>query len=163
MNKPWKAAALAAPIIALLCAAPALAGDPAAGSHRSPAPAGATVRFVGLADGDVVAPTFTVAFEIEGMDIAPAGTDVPNTGHHHLLVDVAEPPDPQLPLPKNEQFIHFGGGQTQTQLTLPEGEHTLQLIFADYVHIPHDPVVKSERITITVSADAAAGKSAEQP
>ena len=94
----------------------------------------------------------------DGMGISPAGTDVPNTGHHHLLVDVADLPDPNLPLPMTEQILHFGKGQTETQLTLPEGEHTLQLVFADYAHIPHDPVVASDRIRITVSSAAPASR-----
>jgi hypothetical protein len=45
---------------------------------------------------------------------------------------------------------HFGNGQTQTTLTLPKGEHTLQLILGDHQHVPHQPVVISKKITITV-------------
>lgn len=127
--------------------------------HRTPSPPGATVGFRNLKDGDVVPPTFTVQFDVHGMDVVPAGTQQPDSGHHHLLVDVADMPDPNLPLPKTEHVIHFGGGQTEAELTLPEGRHTLQLVFADYAHIPHDPVVKSDRITITVAADAAGQQS----
>jgi len=123
-------------------------------AHRRPSPPGASVEIVNLHDGDVVPTTFLVVFSVSGMGIAPAGSDIENTGHHHLLIDVDELPDPNLPLPKNEQFIHFGGGQTETELTLPEGKHTLQLVFADYSHTPHDPVVMSTPISITVSADA---------
>lgn len=141
-------------LFASLTAMPVIAEPPQAGAHRQPAPEGAVVRFDGLEDGAVVPPTFTVRFAVDGMEVAPAGSDIPNTGHHHVLVDVEELPDPNLPLPMNDHVIHFGGGQTETELTLPEGNHTLQLLFADYAHIPHDPVVASERITITVSADA---------
>jgi hypothetical protein len=129
-------------------------GDAAPAAHRSPSPEGAEVAISNIEDGAVVPTTFLVQFSVTGMDIAPAGTDIENTGHHHLLIDVEEFPNPNLPLPANEHFIHFGGGQTETTLTLPEGTHTLQLVFADYMHIPHDPVVKSEPITIVVSADA---------
>ena len=104
-------------------------------------------------------PIFTAKRAVEGMDVAPAGTDLPNSGHHHLLINVPELPDPDVPLSMTDQIRHFGGGQTETELTLPEGEHTLQLVFADYLHIPQQPVVKSERITITVSADS--GSAAE--
>jgi len=128
------------------------AADGAAAIERKPSPAGAAVSFGDLADGDTVPPTFTVRFRVEGMGIAPAGTDIPNTGHHHLLIDLDEMPDPNMPLPANEHVVHFGKGQTETELSLPPGQHTLQLVFADYRHIPHDPVVQSERITITVSA-----------
>ena len=55
-----------------------------------------------------------------------------------------------LPIPSDAQHLHFGLGQTETTLTLSPGKHTLQLILGDLVHIPHNPVVKSEKITITV-------------
>ena len=125
-----------------------------AASHRRPSPAGATVGFANLSDGDVVPPDFHVQFSVSGMGIAPAGTDIENTGHHHLVIDLVELPDPNLPLPMNDHIKHFGKGQTETDLSLPVGQHTLQLVFADYAHIPHDPVVMSKPITITVSNDA---------
>ena len=128
----------------------------ATSAQRRPSPPGAEVEIVNIEDGAVVATTFLVQFSVSGMDIAPAGTDLPNTGHHHLLIDVEELPDPNLSLPKSEYIVHYGGGQTEAELTLPPGEHTLQLVFADYAHVPHDPVVKSVPITIVVVADAAA-------
>jgi len=130
--------------------------DDSIASHRRASPPGTEVGFAELKDGDIVPLGFDVSFLIEGMGIAPAGTDIENTGHHHLLIDVDELPDPNLPLPKSENFIHFGGGQTETTLILPEGKHTLQLVYADYAHIPHDPVVMSDKITIHVSANAPA-------
>ena len=148
-------------LLSALCAstllASAVANGPADGpasTQRRSSPAGATVGFVNLADGDMVPPGYHVQFSASGMGIAPAGTDIANTGHHHLLIDLAEMPDPNLPLPMNDHIKHFGAGQTETDLSLSEGEHTLQLLFADYLHRPHDPVVMSDRITITVSAEA---------
>jgi len=125
-----------------------------ASSQRSPSSDGATVSFLMPGNGDVVPPTFTVKFLISGMGIAPAGSKIDNTGHHHLLIDVTQLPAMDQPLPKSNQVRHFGGGQTEVELALPEGEHTLQLLFADYSHTPHDPPVLSDIITITVSADA---------
>lgn len=116
----------------------------------SPSPDGASVFFVEPTDGATVTSPFTVKFGLKGMEIAPAGTDVPNSGHHHLLIDVTDQPDMKLPLPANEHVVHFGKGQTETQVTLPAGKHTLQLVFANYLHIPHDPPVVSKRITVTV-------------
>ncbi|MEJ8568138.1 DUF4399 domain-containing protein [Elongatibacter sediminis] len=145
-------------LIMAFCAPNLFAGggdDAGSGITRSPSPHGAAVGFDGLANGDTVATPFTVHFRVEGMDIAPAGTEQANSGHHHLLIDMDELPDPNLPLPASEQLIHFGGGQTETELTLPAGEHTLQLVFADHRHVPHDPIVKSDRITITVTSSAA--------
>ncbi len=126
----------------------------ATGINRSLSAAGASVGFKTLQDGDLVPPTFTVEFLISGMGIAPAGSMIDNTGHHHLLIDVTEMPDMNLPLPATDHIRHFGKGQTEAELTLSAGEHTLQLLFADYVHTPHDPPVMSAKIAVTVSADA---------
>jgi hypothetical protein len=134
----------------LLFAAQGFAQEQAAHNARTPSPPGASVGFANLSDGDVVPPVFTVKFVIKGMDIAPAGTQVKNTGHHHLLIDVDELPDMNLPLPATEHIRHFGKGQTEAELELPEGKHTLQLLLADYAHIPHLPPVMSKKITITV-------------
>ena len=124
------------------------------GHAASVSPEGATVKISNIEDGAVLPTEFNVQFEISGMGIAPAGVEIDNTGHHHLLIDMEELPPMDQPLPASEQLIHFGKGQTETTLNLPEGQHTLQLIFADYTHTPHDPPVVSEKITITVSADA---------
>jgi len=129
-------------------------GQLGAAEDRSVSPAGASVGFSNLADGDVVPPAFHVKFTISGMGIAPAGVQIENTGHHHLLIDVNALPDLDRPLPATEHIRHFGNGQTEANLQLPEGEHTLQLLLADYAHVPHDPPVMSDVITITVSADA---------
>jgi hypothetical protein len=129
-------------------------GHLGAADHRSPSPEGASVGFSNLSDGDVVPPVFVVRFAIVGMGIAPAGTQIEYTGHHHLLIDVDQLPDLDVPLPMTDNIRHFGKGQTEVELQLTEGEHTLQLLLADYAHIPHDPPVLSEAITITVAADA---------
>lgn len=71
------------------------------------------------------------------------------TGHHHLLVDVPLP-DLSKPVPKDAQHLHFGAGQTETTLELAPGKHTLQLLLGDYVHLPQQPPIFSEVITITV-------------
>ena len=84
------------------------------------------------------------------MGVAPAGNPIPNTGHHHLLIDLAELPDLAKPLAANDNIVHFGAGQTETELSLAPGEHTLQLLLADFSHVPHNPPVISEKITITV-------------
>ena len=128
-------------LTALLCSLPALA--PADNSMpQLPAPEGAQVYFITPQDGASVGQTFTVRFGLKGMGVAPAGVDVPATGHHHLLVDA--------PLPASEQILHFGKGQTETELTLPPGTHTLQLMIGDKHHVPMEPPVISEKISITV-------------
>jgi len=97
----------------------------------------------------VIKPTSTIHFGLKDMGVAPAGVNKPNTGHHHLIVDADTPPlDRQVPNDPNH--LHFGGGQTEKTITLTPGRHTLQLVLADDQHIPHDPPVISERITVTV-------------
>jgi hypothetical protein len=90
-------------------------------------------------------------FGLKGMGIAPAGIKLDATGHHHLLVDSELPADLSQPLPATEKVLHFGKGQTETSLTLPPGKHTLQLVLADSLHVPHDPAVISKKVTITVT------------
>lgn len=120
----------------------------------SPSPEGASVSIVLPHDGDVVPPTFLVKFMVSGMGLAPAGTKIDNTGHHHLLIDIDEMPPMDKPLPATDQLIHFGGGQTETELTLAPGKHSLQLVFGDYTHRPHDPPVISDKIFIEVAEGA---------
>lgn len=121
-----------------------------ADGHISAAPDNAKVYIISPAQGDTVKSPVTVVFGLENMGVAPAGVNKENTGHHHLLIDVATLPDLSLPLPATEQIKHFGAGQTQTQITLPPGKHTLQLLLGNYAHVPHQQPVMSEKITITV-------------
>lgn len=122
----------------------------AADLPKTPSPEGAKVYFIGLKDGKTVKQELTVRFGLKGMGIAPAGIDLPGTGHHHLLIDVDKMPNLNMPLAASENIVHFGKGQTETVLNLSPGKHTLQLVFADKIHLPHDPPVMSEKITIHV-------------
>jgi len=115
---------------------------------QSVSPATANVYIISPADGATVQGTFTVIFGLKDMGVSPAGIEKKNTGHHHLLIDKAALPAFDMPMGGDVQ--HFGGGQTQTTLTLPKGQHTLQLILGDHHHIPHKPAVVSKKITITV-------------
>ena len=105
--------------------------------------------FISPADGETVSNPVRVVFGIEGMTVVPAGDDTMHSGHHHLLIDT-DLPDPGLPIPKDDNHVHFGDGSTETEITLEPGEHTLQLMLGDHLHIPHDPPVTSEQITISV-------------
>lgn len=116
----------------------------------SSAPTDATAYIISPQDGETVPETFTVKFGLSGMGVAPAGVEKENTGHHHLLVDLTQFPDLSASLPANENIRHFGGGQTETQITLTPGEHTLQLLLGNYLHIPHDKPIVSEKIKIFV-------------
>ena len=116
---------------------------------RTSSAAGARVFFISPADGDTVSNPVAIEFGIEGMDVVKAGVDQPYSGHHHLLVNTGLP-DLTLPIPADEQHIHFGDGSTSTEISLPPGQHTLSMLLGDHRHIPHDPPVVSAPITITV-------------
>lgn len=116
---------------------------------RIPAPEGARVHIVAPLDGATVSSPVTVQFGLSGMGVAPAGVDMEHTGHHHLIVN-AGLPNLDGAIPANENYLHFGGGQTEAIVELPPGEHTLQLIVGDHRHIPHDPPIVSEVVTIVV-------------
>ena len=136
-------------ILALLVLA--LASLTAVAQERTPASSGAEVYIISPKDGATVKNPVIVQFGLRGMGVAPAGIKFDNTGHHHLLIDTAAPADMNAPLPASANIVHFGKGQTETELTLPAGKHTLQLLFADLNHIPHQPPVISKKITISVS------------
>lgn len=138
----------AALMLAGLAAAPALQAEEKAGQW----PEGAEAYIISPKDGAKVKSPVTVVFGLKGLGVAPAGVDKPHTGHHHLLIDTDVPTGEALdePLPADEHHKHFGGGQTETTVELTPGKHTLQLIMGDANHIPHNPPVVSEKITITV-------------
>jgi hypothetical protein len=111
---------------------------------------GAEVYFIDpIKDGAVLPPKFTMNFGLKNMSLAPAGTDRENSGHHHLLIDTELPPLDQ-PIPNDFNHLHFGGGQSEAEITLKAGQHTLQLLLGDKDHIPHTPPVMSKRITVRV-------------
>jgi Domain of unknown function (DUF4399) len=117
--------------------------------NKVAAVAGSSLYFINLKNGDTVASPVYVQFGLKGMGVAPAGVEKAATGHHHLLVDVAEL-DVNNGIPMSEQHRHFGAGQTETSIALKPGMHTLQLVLGDQNHIPHHPVLMSERISVTV-------------
>lgn len=118
--------------------------------NRRPAPKGARVYFLAPYNGAFVPPTLTIRFGLSGMGVAPAGFDKANTGHHHLLID-SPPPPPGQPIPNDFNHLHFGLGQTETEVTLPLGAHALQLVLADANHVPHEPPVYSAVIKVFVT------------
>ena len=91
-----------------------------------------------------------VVFGSKNILIKPAGELVPNSGHHHLLINVDLLPDLSMPIPASDQFIHFGKGQESTVIDLPKGRHKLQLILGNHVHVPHKPPVMSDPIYVEV-------------
>lgn len=137
-----------AALAGLLLSASMLVG--AADIPRTQAPAAAKVFIVSPADGATVDKTFKVKFGVEGIALAPAGDQTAHTGHHHLLIDVDTLPAENMPIPADANHIHFGKAQTETEVTLAPGKHTLQLELGDKNHMPFDPVIVSKKITVIV-------------
>ena len=136
---------------AIAFAAVLLAATLAWAQEASHWPNGAEVYIISPKNGASVKSPVTVQFGLKGLGIAPAGVKADNTGHHHLLIDTDAPADLNQPLPTTDKIKHFGKGQTETQLELPPGKHTLQLIVGDENHIPHSPPLISKKITINVT------------
>ena len=130
-------------------------GQAPASGGSTPSPPGAAVYFIDIKNGDTLPTKSTVHFGLRGMGVAPAGSDRENSGHHHLLIDSELPPLDQ-PIPSDFTHLHFGAGQTEADVSLPPGEHTLQLILGDKGHVPHSPPVMSERIRVRVGDIASA-------
>lgn len=137
---------LAGAFLALVLAAASFADDRPA---RTPSPAGARLYLISPAPGETVTSPVVIRFGLSGMGIAPAGVSFANSGHHHLIVDAPLPPLDQ-PIPADAQHVHYGAGLTETRLELSPGPHTLQLLLGDDRHLPHDPPVYSEPVSILV-------------
>lgn len=112
--------------------------DHAATGANSEEPKVKRVYFVSPATGAQVKSPVKLVFGVEGMGIRKAGEDVKDqtSGHHHIIVDggaIAK----GTPVPKDATHIHFGGGQTETELALKPGKHTLTMQLADGAHISY--------------------------
>ncbi len=114
------------------------------------APKDALLYFITPRDGAKIRGAFWCRFGLRNMGVTHAGDNFPNSGHHHLLVDVAGLPDPNDPIPADKNHLHFGAGQTEARIELPPGKHTLQLVLGDANHVPFNPPVVSKKITVTV-------------
>ena len=142
MNKCIMVAVMLAALIPGL----AIAGD-------SPAPDGAKVYFIWPRDGATIkGGKFWIRFGLRNMGVAPAGTDKKYTGHHHLIID-GQLPAFDEEIPADNHHVHYGKGYSEGRVALTPGKHTLQLLFADHNHIPHNPPVFSEQITVYVPAN----------
>ena len=107
-----------------------------------------SVSIVEPANGATVTSPFKVRFAVRGMVVAPAGEIVAGSGHHHLLIDV-DPIAAGTPVPADEKHIHFGKGQTETEVTLPPGTYRLTAQFANGAHQSFGPAM-SQTIKVTV-------------
>jgi hypothetical protein len=143
-------------VAAMLALAPTLAQ-----AQGKAAPKDALLHFIWPQNGAVIKGGFWCRFGLRGMGGTHAGDDFPNSGHHHLLIDVNEPLDVNEPIPQDKNHVHFGAGQTETRLELAPGKHTLQLVLGDAKHYPFNPPLVSEKVTVTVK-EGSSSKTADQ-
>jgi hypothetical protein len=119
-------------------------------AQGQPAAKDAVLYFVWPQDGAKIKGAFWCRFGLRNMGVTHAGDSFKNSGHHHLLIDVADPIDPKEPIPQDKAHLHFGAGQTEARIELPPGKHTLQLVLGDANHYPFNPPVVSNKITVTI-------------
>jgi Domain of unknown function (DUF4399) len=127
----------------------AILASPAFSQGKLP-PEDASLYFIWPQDGAVIKGAFWCRFGLRGMGVTHAGDDFPNSGHHHLFIDINDPVDPNEAIPQDKNHLHFGTGQTEARIELPPGRHTLQLVLGDAQHFPFKPPVVSKKITILV-------------
>jgi hypothetical protein len=112
-------------------------------------PEGSKVYFKNLKDGASVTSPIKIEMGLDVMKIDTAGPVVVNSGHHHLLVDAGDSVATGMVTPKDSTHIHFGKGQTETELPLTPGKHKLTLQFADGLHRSYGGKMAAT-ITVTV-------------
>jgi Domain of unknown function (DUF4399) len=134
----------------------------AASAQETPAPKDTVLYFISPIDGASVRGAFDVRFGLKNMGVTHAGDPYPNSGHHHLLIDVDQPLDVKEPIPRDKNHLHFGAGETETRIELPPGDHTLQLVLGDAKHYPFNPPVVSDKISITVISERGHAKRTER-
>ena len=99
-----------------------------------PIPDGAKVFFKNLKNGATVKSPFKVEMGTEKIKVDTAGPVVAGSGHHHLMIDDGDSLTAGMMVAKDSTHLHFGKGQTETELTLAPGSHKLTLQFADGLH-----------------------------
>ncbi len=97
------------------------------------------VFFVEPKRGANVHSPLKVKFGVRGMTVKPAGALEKGTGHHHLLIDAERSLPAGTIVPADEKHLHFGKGQTETEVSLAPGTHSLTLQFADGTHASYGP------------------------
>jgi hypothetical protein len=137
-------------IVRLVIVSALLVGLTGTGYSQSVRPKDALLYIISPEDGAVVKGPFWCRFGLRYMGVTHASDDFPNSGHHHLLIDVDEPLNPNEPIPHDKKHLHFGAGQTEALIDLPPGKHTLQLVLGDGKHLLFDPPLVSKKITITI-------------
>jgi hypothetical protein len=125
-----------------------VAGDAPVGAFTPLTNTEARVFFVEPAEGATVKSPVKIVFGLEGAQVIAAGKMVADSGHHHIIID-AEGPQAGEAVPSDATHVHYGGGQTETELELAPGKHSLTMQFADFAHRSYGPSM-STTIQVTV-------------
>jgi hypothetical protein len=109
----------------------------------------AKVFFTSPADGASVTSPVAIEFGLQGAEVKPAGENVDNSGHHHLIINGTGIEQGRV-VPKDETHIHYGGGQTSAEVTLAPGQYTLTMQFANFQHLSYGAAAAASiKITVT--------------
>ena len=111
-----------------------------------------SVSFIEPTEGAALKSPIKIKMAIEGMEIEPAGVSVEGKGHHHLIIDGSYV-EKGVVVPADERHIHYGAGQTEAEIALSPGPHTLTLQFADSLHVSYGEELSSQ-ITIEILPDS---------
>ena len=106
-----------------------------------------SVAFLEPASGATVVSPVLLKLAAFNFTLEPAGEVHDGAGHLHVMVD-APCIEPGAVIPKDDQHVHLGTAQTETELTLTPGEHTLCLQAGDGAHTALDI---TREVTFTVS------------
>lgn len=118
----------------------------ACGSAEEAAAPEPTVRFVTPRDGDTVSSPVQVQMSVINYEIDPAGEVVEGSGHFHVMVDI-DCIEEGTVIPGTEGHYHYGKAQTEAEIEMEPGEHTLCLQIGDGIHTATTLI---DTITITV-------------
>ena len=112
-------------------------------------PETARLFFIEPQDGASLVSPITLKFGVEGAHVRPAGEDAEHSGHHHLIINSPSIAHGTV-VPKDDQHIHYGKGQTEDEVYLSPGVYTLTMQFANYQHVSYGAQgAASIQITVT--------------
>jgi hypothetical protein len=120
-----------------------------------------SVSFVDLQDGAEVVSPVKVRLQVTGMQVVPAGEVKEGTGHHHIIIDGPDFIEAGQVIPSDEKNIHLGKGETEVEINLPPGEHTLTAQFADGEHKSYGQTL-AKKIKIIVKESKEESKAQEK-
>ena len=114
-----------------------------------------TVTIVEPADGaELPAGDVRVVLGADNVTIVPAGDTAPNSGHHHILLNVDAPPEGDAIPADIQGYVHLGQAQTEyTFENLAPGDYTLVAVIGDFAHRVIPQATDTVRFTVVPAAN----------